>query len=317
LDNLTHSLAGVMLSRAGLNRVTPRATVLSVMAANAPDIDIVSLFWGGEAYLLYHRWATHAVVFVPLVAILPVLLLRVMVRGPVKWGRAYFVSFVGTASHPLLDFTNPYGIRLWLPWSEAWPRLDVTSVIDVWIWAALLLSTAWPAISRLVSSEMGARKTTGRGWAIFALLFLLVYSAARVVLHDRAIAVQQARLFGGTLPKSVNVMPSPINPLVWRGFVETDRFWATHTVDLSREFDPTATRIVYKSENSAAIEAARRVRVIQVFLGWSRASVWRVSPADDRSPGYTKVECLDLRLGAVATAVFDAQWTVQESSFRF
>ena len=40
MDNLTHSLTGLMLSRAGLNRFYPRATLVLVIAANIPDIDI-------------------------------------------------------------------------------------------------------------------------------------------------------------------------------------------------------------------------------------------------------------------------------------
>ena len=49
LDNPTHTLVGLMLSRAGLNRWTPRPDLLLTLAANAPDIDAVSWF-GGAAY---------------------------------------------------------------------------------------------------------------------------------------------------------------------------------------------------------------------------------------------------------------------------
>jgi len=40
MDKLTHSLVGVLLSRAGVKRLAPRATVTLVLGANAPDIDI-------------------------------------------------------------------------------------------------------------------------------------------------------------------------------------------------------------------------------------------------------------------------------------
>ena len=39
MDNITHSLTGLMLSRAGLNRISPEATWVLLLAANAPDID--------------------------------------------------------------------------------------------------------------------------------------------------------------------------------------------------------------------------------------------------------------------------------------
>jgi len=64
-----------------------------------------------------------------------------------------------------------YGVRLLSPWSERWYRADIHSVVDAWIWAVLLLALAAPALSRLVSSEIGARPGTGRGWAALALCF--------------------------------------------------------------------------------------------------------------------------------------------------
>jgi hypothetical protein len=42
---------GLALSRAGLNRLTPQATAILLLAANAPDIDVVSAAGGSLAYL--------------------------------------------------------------------------------------------------------------------------------------------------------------------------------------------------------------------------------------------------------------------------
>ena len=42
MENLTHTLVGILLAHAGLNRWTPRATAICVVAANLPDIDIVT-----------------------------------------------------------------------------------------------------------------------------------------------------------------------------------------------------------------------------------------------------------------------------------
>src|ERR1043165_1620564 len=46
MDPLTHTATGLFLSRAGLNRWTPLATPILLLAANAPDIDIGGV--GGE-----------------------------------------------------------------------------------------------------------------------------------------------------------------------------------------------------------------------------------------------------------------------------
>ena len=103
--------------------------------------------------------------------------MRLFTRKPFKWLGAYAISLVAVASHLLLDYTNTYGIRLLLPFSARWFHLDLTSVVDLWIWAVLLVALAGPLIARLVNAEIGARtQHAGRGFAIFALLFLGFYN---------------------------------------------------------------------------------------------------------------------------------------------
>jgi hypothetical protein len=71
LDNLTHSLTGFALSRAGFDRFTKSATAILILAANVPDIDIVTRAWGSLAYLNYHRHLTHAIAAMPLGRLFP------------------------------------------------------------------------------------------------------------------------------------------------------------------------------------------------------------------------------------------------------
>jgi inner membrane protein len=316
MDNLTHSLTGLMMSRAGLNKVVPRAGGLLLLAVNVPDIDVISGLAGKGAYLHYHRWMTHALVMLPVMAIVPVLAMRFLFRQKLPWLRAWLVSLIGVASHVALDFTNAYGVRLFLPFSDWWRGLDITSVADLWIWSVLALACAAPAISRLVSSEIGAKKTSGRGWAIFALTFLFIYDAARYFAHQRAIEVQQGRVYEGSVPKTVLVFPTFANPLLWRGFVETEQFWAVHTLDLLQEFDPTSGRLFFKPEPSPALDAARRTQLFQTFLNFSKAPLCRSGPADDPA-SYSEVECRDLRFGFSVTALVDERLQVRRAWFQF
>ncbi len=65
MDNLTHSLTGLMLSRAGLNRFYPRATLLLIISANIPDIDFVTIVRGPLFYFEQHRGITHSIAAAP------------------------------------------------------------------------------------------------------------------------------------------------------------------------------------------------------------------------------------------------------------
>src|SRR5213593_4477898 len=182
MDNLTHTLLGVMLSRAGLNRLAPRATLTMVLAANAPDIDVIAWAWGPLTYLRHHRGLTHAAISVPVLAAIVAGLAALVSRrkeGKPQWRRIYLATLIGVASHPLLDLTNTYGVRPWLPFSAKWYSWDVFPIVDLWIWVMLGLFLVGPALGRLISAEIGDRPGSGRGAAIFALVLLMLWWGAR------------------------------------------------------------------------------------------------------------------------------------------
>src|ERR1700733_9361787 len=61
MDNITHTLTGLMLARAGLGRTTPRGgSLMMMLAANAPDLDVFLGLPGGLAYMEYHRGYAHS-----------------------------------------------------------------------------------------------------------------------------------------------------------------------------------------------------------------------------------------------------------------
>src|SRR5829696_1174993 len=130
MDNLTHSLVGLTAAKAGLEKLSPGATILCVLAANSPDADIVVLAFGDRwTFLQHHRGITHAIVGVVCLAlVLPLIFYgvdllwsRFRKQSPkVKLKGLIVTSLIVSATHPLLDWTNNYGIRFWLPWSPQW-----------------------------------------------------------------------------------------------------------------------------------------------------------------------------------------------------
>ncbi len=326
MDPLTHTLTGLALSRAGLKRLSVHATPVLLLAANAPDIDIVTAPWGAASYLHYHRHITHAFLTIPLMALLAVLVVRPFARKPFHWKAVYGLALIGAASHPLLDWMNAYGIRLLLPFSSKWYALGISSLTDFWIFGALVVAAVAPLFSRLVNSEIGARPGTGRGWAITALCFMVLYGFGRYMLHDRAVAVLEARLYNGMSPQRVEALPGPMNPFRWRGLVETTAFYSIFDVNLLGEFDPSSGHLLYKQEPDARQEAAaasaRRTQAFRAFLDFSQDPYWRFSDAD-RPEGAIDVEVSDLRFGTppraafVAHALVDASGRVLESDFSY
>jgi inner membrane protein len=323
LDNLTHTLTGLMLARAGVGRRVPRAGLLLMLAANAPDVDVVSWFGGSLAYLEYHRWFTHSLVAMPLMAALAAGIARLFTRGrPFPWLAALVAAMIGVASHLLLDWTNVYGVRLLLPFSASWFRLDITHIVDLWIWLILVGAVIAPALGRLVSSEIGAKPGTGRGWAIAALLLVGGYEFGRYLAHDRALDVLNARIYDGSVPSQVAAFPNFWNPVRWRGLVETSDAYRLFQMSLAENFDPARGTLLYKAQPNAAMIAASRTEVFQRFLSFSPFPLWRTAPLAEPE-GATEVEVFDLRFGDprqgsfVTTAIVDPSNHVDRSVFSF
>src|ERR1022692_1637842 len=101
MDNITHTLTGVVLSRAGLNRWHPQSIWLLMLAANIPDIDIVAALRGALPYFIAHRGYTHSIVMAPLMALIPMLVVCAVSRSMQGWKAAYVLCLIGVASHLL------------------------------------------------------------------------------------------------------------------------------------------------------------------------------------------------------------------------
>jgi inner membrane protein len=214
VDNLTHSLVGLAAAKAGLGRTSPYATFVCVAAANAPDADIVALAGGPSYYLANHRGITHSIVgTLALGVALPLIFfacerLAARLGGRVPRARLkglMVCSLLLAASHPLLDWTNSYGVRPFLPWDGRWVYGDVLFVVDPWLWLALggacfvltactrLRAAAWALLAVAATALFFLAGRGAAGVAPVAYVFWLAGLAFFLVLHLRGAAAR----FGG------------------------------------------------------------------------------------------------------------------------
>jgi inner membrane protein len=317
MDNLTHTLTGLMLSRAGLNRWHPRSTLVLILSANVPDIDILAIARGPLYYFEQHRGITHSLSAAPVMALLPVLVACAIGRTMRGWAAAWRLSIIGVASHLLLDWTNTYGIRLLLPFSPRWFHLDLNNLFDLLIWLVLLLSWLAPLLGRLVSGEIGAQSGSGRGMAVCALSFFLLYDFGRFLSHQRAIEILSSRIYRDGPPIRVAAFPyAGVSPVEWQGWVERPEFVMHFNLNVLKEFDPTAGAIIYKPAPSAMLEAARQASPVEVFLRFAQYPLWSIRPLDDPEGAYD-VEVRDWRFPFGARALVDSSNRVISSSFHY
>ena len=198
LDNLTHALAGAALSRVGLDRTTPLATATLVLAANAPDVDVLAYARGEHFALAFRRGITHGL---PALVLLPALVAGAVVawdRGvrrrrrpdapPARPGALLGLAWLGALTHPVLDWMNTYGMRWGLPFDGAWTYGDALFIVDPWLW--LLLGAA-----AALGGPHGRRRAWG--WSLLAVALSAVVLLAPVPPAARAAWVGLAALMAG------------------------------------------------------------------------------------------------------------------------
>jgi inner membrane protein len=299
MDNLTHTLTAIAISQTGLNRKTRFATVTLILAGNAPDIDILSVLKGSIAYLKYHRGITHS--FVGIIA------LALLIWGLMWWlGTKFkpkpdlplnprwllFAALLGTGSHLLLDFTNAYGVRPFLPFSGRWYAWDIMFIVDPLLLTLLILGLGVPWLLRLASEEVGGSKTGLVPGAIFCLGAMLALWGIRDFAHRHARRILESRDYSGEVPQRVSVLPGMVNPFTWIGVVETETSF--HVVGLN-VFEangvPEEVETFLKPQSSPALAAAMKTQGGKVILDFARFPWAQVDESDE---GY-RVSLCDLR----------------------
>lgn len=261
-----------MLGRTGLKRLTPRAMPALIISANLPDIDSwIAPLWG-EDPLAVHRGFTHGIgglVTMPFLAATIILLWEKLRSGkerPIRLGALLFVCFVGTLSHPVLDFLNTYGTRLAEPFSHRWFYGDTLFIIDPWIWIMMILGL-----------EMSWRaERLGRDWgrpALWSLGAVLAYIGLNAAISLRAVAVTRPLVERVAAPRMIVAGEVPLEfwkrRMIWRG----DAIGGAGTYDVldglnHAWLDPTIVPLNLDDPRLAA--TAKRNAHVRAFLFWSR-----------------------------------------------
>ncbi|MEM7688311.1 MAG: metal-dependent hydrolase [Pseudomonadota bacterium] len=283
MDNLTHSLAGAALAQTGLKKKTGLGLPALVIGANLPDVDAACFFWlEGTEHLGFRRGITHGP---PAWVLLPVVLAALLwwfdrwqdKRGkrpegrlPVSFKWLYILSFIGTLSHPAMDWFNVYGIRLLEPFSSRWFYGNVLFIIDAWLIAILGIGVSWSA----------RQEKRGHAWkrpAWITLAMATVYIGANWMI-TQAYEVRDSDV---AVPGRV-VIASPPPLFSWQREMITGQNGRYTIVDAGSDHDgdehgpdghthgPQAIQRVGECQLEPAFAAREGNSQLDAFLFWSR-----------------------------------------------
>jgi inner membrane protein len=197
---------------------------------------------------------------------------------PVRWGWLYLTALIAALSHLLLDWTNNYGLRPFYPFNPRWYAGSFVFIAEPVLWALLLAALAIPGLLGLIGGEIGVRRPAfrGRGWAIFALAGMVLLWGWRWAEQGRARMLAENTQITAAPVKRITLEPYMINPFHWHAILETEAYYQVAEIDTrTGEIGSDPRNVLYKPPTTAAVEAAKRTFLGQVYLDWGTWAVVR------------------------------------------
>jgi inner membrane protein len=276
MDNLCHSLVGMALSRAGLNKRTALATSTLVIANNLPDID-VGVFATSTLAMSFRRGWTHGVLAQ---LTLPIALTGAMLvydryrkktspadRADAK--QILLLSYLGVLLHVFMDWTNSYGVRLLMPFSERWFYGDALYIIDPWLY--LTLGLGW---------WLGRKHARAARIAVALAAIYVLAMVGSNLLARREVAGGLVRA-GRPADTRFMVTPVVVNPFRREVVIDVgDRYEKGNLwFDPLPHFRPAGFGIETGLDDPG-VQPALATPLARAFLKWSRFPFVQVNPGE-------------------------------------
>lgn len=213
MDPLSHAALGASLAAvAAPSRQRRLAAAIGAAAALLPDADALIRSDADPLLVLdYHRHFSHALLFVPIGALIAALMLWPFLRTRLSPFRLYAYAFAGIASAGLLDACTSYGTNLLLPFSSDKVAWNLISVFDptftLLLLVPLVLVLRQPTRATLRASLVLAACYLGLGY----------WQQQRVTANMWAIAAQR-----GHAAERLTVKPTLGNQFLWRSLYVHD-----------------------------------------------------------------------------------------------
>ena len=234
MDPISQASLGASLSQsfASDNSKQFSALLIGALAGMAPDLDIfIRSATDPILFLEFHRQFTHSLIFIPFGALLCSLIFYPLMHSRLiinKWPAAklsfaqiYLFSFLGYATHGLLDACTSYGTQLFWPFSNERFAWNIVSIIDPLFTLPVIFFISLAAYRKNVR------------YARIAFAYAVIFLSLGVVQYQRAEqAVTALALQRGHQIERVHLKPSFGNRHVWKMIYEYDGRYYVDAVKL-------------------------------------------------------------------------------------
>ncbi len=221
MDIITQGLLGAAIAQAGAKPNEVRlATLVGFCAPLLADAD--TFIRSTEDPLLFlesHRHFSHALLFIPVGALIASLLLWPLLRKRLGFKRIYLYGLLGYASAGVLDACTSYGTHLLWPFNKDRIAWSIISIFDPVFSVAL--------IAAVVFGTVKYQPNASKAGIVFAAAYLLLGA----IQQERAESLVhvQAQQRGHTIERLI-VKPTLGNLLLWRSVYESDGMYYVDAV---------------------------------------------------------------------------------------
>lgn len=194
---------------------------IGFLAGLAPDLDVLIRSEDDPIlFLEYHRQFSHSLFFIPIGSFFVALFIFPFVRSLICLRMVYIASFLGYATHGLLDACTSYGTQLFWPFSDqrvTWNNISIVDPIFT-IPIVILLAIAITKRKRIFSF-------IAIGWIIF-------YLSLGFIQYERTLsAAMDLANSRGHNAERMTLKPSFGNLILWKSIYQHEE---TYYVDAIR-----------------------------------------------------------------------------------
>ena len=216
MDPISQGAIGALAAQTSVrHKNLAKVTLVGCLAGLAPDLDV--LIQSREdpiLFLEYHRQFTHSLLFIPFGSLLVAIALLGFLKDSLNFKTIYLASFLGFATHGLLDACTSYGTQLFWPFSNTRVSWNNISIVDPLFTLPIifLIITGLKTKRRLISF-------TAAGWAV-------IYLSLGFYQYERAFsAAMQVANARGHRAERLTLKPSFGNIILWKAIYQHDEYY--------------------------------------------------------------------------------------------
>jgi len=208
MDPVSQAFLGASLSQSSTTKKSQliSAFFIGALAGMAPDLDVlIKSSTDPILFLEFHRQFTHSLIFIPIGALLCALVFYPFAKSALSFKQIYLFSFLGYATHGLLDACTSYGTLLFWPFSYQRVAWNTVSIVDPFF--------TLPLIGFVLLAVFRKRILYARLGFIYAVLFLSLGLVQKNRAEEVLETLAQQR---NHVPERMLVKPSFANRHVWK-----------------------------------------------------------------------------------------------------